>query len=758
MRLFYEAVVKDAISLWFGRTDRFMKPRPVAFHVTILSSLTLLFAVSLATLPVTYGADSMVISEKGQRLTIDTRALVLQLQRAPNGALLLERIALRNSKHNWAAKGHPAGINLNSDPLTLTGFSADQGFQHAGYSALPVPRGGTELQIRLNHTTSKLLATLSITAFPNSPVLDFCLRVQNKGDVPLRNLSRFDPLSLPLAARARPYRAHWVTRNSYALNQADVRNALTVDGGNWNGPNAAGWLAVEDSRQGEFLVAGIEWERHWAFDLLPENDGKNWRLSAGLRRACTLDLAPGATVESPHVFLGLASGNLDDAANTTRDYLLAHVLPPLPANYPYVSYDIWSTEQENVERRILDEADFAARKLGVEVFYHDASWYRDSDVTNKERWGVGLGSYTEDRRKLPNGLRHMSDEVHRLGMKFGLWVCPEMVDVTVQERENIPDDWMTMTNSQFNVQRITGWNPMKMLCTGSPAVGRHFQKNLLRIVDEFKLDWLKWDASGLPGLDIVCNRADHGHQAGNGSQAAVEGKYRILNAVRQKYPALILEQCSYGTRLDYGMGRHGARANWLSDSTAPSSHVRDNVMAAAYVLPGACNYTWIMRDAEVTQPQTPAFLDTMFRSRMMGGFGFGTLHGSLGECVSLYPHDVIEAAVRNVKNYKSYRHLLAQHVYHLSPWGKTNEWQAMQFASRDQREAVVFCFRNGDPKTERQFKLRGLDKRRQYEIVRLNTGAKELARGGDLMRTGPKVMLAGDPQESEILWLKSRRR
>ena len=208
----------------------------------------------------------------------------------------------------------------------------------------------------------------------------------------------------------------------------------------------------------------------------------------------------------------------------------------MPAGFPFVCYDIWSTEEENVEQRILDEARFAAEKLGVEVFYHDASWYRDSDVTNKERWGVGLGSYTEDRRKLPNGLRHLSDVVHGLGMKFGLWVCPEMVDVTVMEREGIPDEWMTKANGQFNVQNIGGWNPMKMLCTGNPAVEQHLRKNLLRITEEFNLDWLKWDASGLPGLDIVCNRADHGHQAGNGSQAAVSGKYRILDALHESIP------------------------------------------------------------------------------------------------------------------------------------------------------------------------------------------------------------------------------
>jgi len=722
---------------------------------TGLTLLTLLFALESDFATVLRAADGVTLSETGRRLTLDTRALVLELELAPEGALLLQSFKLRDSNHDWAMKGMAAGFNLTSELGTLTGCSAGQGFQHAGHVHRLAPRGGTELQINWEHRPAKLLATLLLTAYPEAPVVDLCLRLRNNGTVPLRNFSRFDPLSVALPMRAQPYRAYWVTRNSYALHQAEVQDALSVDGGNWNGPNAAGWLALEDRAQGAFLVAGIEWERHWAFDLRRENDGKALRLSAGLRRACTQDLAPGASLESPHIFLGLARGDLDDAANTTHDYLLVHVLPPLPPNFPFVCYDIWSTEQQNVERRILDEARFAAEKLGVEVFYHDASWYRDSDVTNKERWGVGLGSYTEDRRKLPNGLRHLSDVVHGLGMKFGLWVCPEMVDVTIMEREGIPNDWMTMANGQFNTQNIGGWNPMKMLCTGSPAVEDHLRKNLLRITEDFKLDWLKWDASGLPGLDVVCNRSDHGHQAGNGSQAAVLGKYRILESIHKKYPALILEQCSYGTRLDYGMGRHGARANWLSDSTAPSSHVRDNVMAAAYILPSACNVTWVTRDAEVIKPQTPAFLDTMVRSRMMGGFGFGTLHGSLSECVSLYPSNMIDAAVHNVKDYKTYRHLLAQHVYHLTPWGKTNAWQVMQFAARDQREGVVFFFRNGAPETTAHFKLRGLHSPRNYEILRLNSGASERVPGESLMQSGVEVTLARDPEESEILKVKA---
>jgi alpha-galactosidase len=368
---------------------------------------------------------------------------------------------------------------------------------------------------------------------------------------------------------------------------------------------------------------------------------------------------------------------------------------------------------------------------------------------------VGLGSYVEDPRKFPHGLRHVSDVVHGLGMKFGLWVDPEMVDATFTEGQGIPDKWMTKANGRFNVTTVSSsWNPMRMLCLGDPDVGKYLEKNLLRLVEQDRLDWIKWDASGLPGKNVICDRDDHGHQAGDGSQAAVQGKYRLLDRMHEKFPNLVIEQCSYGTRLDYGMSRHGARVNWLNDSTAPSSHVRDNVMAASYVLPSSCNMTWIMRDDEVTKPQTPAFLDTMFRSRMMGAFGFGTLHGSLSERVSLYPPSVIAAAVRNVRHYKDYRHLLAGHVYHLTPFGKKGRWQGVQFVARGGGEAVAFFFRNGSSEASAHFKPRGLIPGKDYQIVSLNSGLVKTRRGADLVQEGLPVTLDQEPQESEVLWLK----
>ena len=78
------------------------------------------------------------------------------------------------------------------------------------------------------------------------------------------------------------------------------------------------------------------------------------------------------------------------------------------------------------------------------------------------------------------------------------------------------------------------------------------------------------------------------------------------------------------------------------------------------IVPGSCTAI-----PEIQEQKDPALLDTLFRSRMMGLFGFGTLHGKLlTERVSLYPREVLAAARRNIPVYKRYRHLLSEDCYH----------------------------------------------------------------------------------------------
>jgi hypothetical protein len=137
------------------------------------------------------GSHHVNVSESGDRVTLNTGALVLQLELAPDGAVLLQSLKLAHSDYDWAMKNSPVGINLSSDQVNLTGFSAGKGFQQAGHSHKTAPDGGTELQIKLEHPLTKLVATFIITAYPDSPVVDLCLRLKNAGDAPFRNVSRF---------------------------------------------------------------------------------------------------------------------------------------------------------------------------------------------------------------------------------------------------------------------------------------------------------------------------------------------------------------------------------------------------------------------------------------------------------------------------------------------------------------------------------------------------------------------------------------
>jgi alpha-galactosidase len=459
------------------------------------------------------------------------------------------------------------------------------------------------------------------------------------------------------------------------------------------------------------------------------------------------------TLSTPPVFLALAHGDADEAFGVAQTYLKAHVFPKPLANSPWVVYDIWGTESEGVEKALLDEMEIAAG-LGVELFYVDASWYKGSSKKGNGDWGCGLGNYTEDREKYPRGLAHLSEKAHALGMKFGLWVGPNIVDSRLVP-DPIPRKWVAQQDGADRILTIPGWeSTCHQVCLGCGEYIEYLKTNLTPIVSEFRLDWLKWDNSGIPGIPGQCNRADHGHQAGDGSYAALTGQYEIFRHLHEKYPDLVLEQCGYGSRLDYGLART-IRANWLSDASFPSSHVRDNAFVASHIYPSFYNGGWIVKDPELEKTTDPDILDTIYRSRMIGLFGFGTLHGTMPERVSLYPAAVLEAARRNISAYKRYRHLLHGRAYHLfPPPGSPEQWQAIQFASEDGTEAVVLCFRGKSTQSAMRLPVRGLQAGKTYKVALANGNTMRSLTGRQLMRDGLIASLA-KPEMSNIFFLES---
>jgi alpha-galactosidase len=462
-------------------------------------------------------------------------------------------------------------------------------------------------------------------------------------------------------------------------------------------------------------------------------------------------MPPGESMRLPRLFFCAVHGEADDAFRSAQRYLKSNVAPKTLSNWPWVVYDIWGTEPQGVEQALLDEIEPAAA-LGVELFYVDAAWYAGSSRKGNGDWGCGLGNYNDDREKFPRGLAHISQQVHARGMKFGLWVGPNIVDGRLVP-DRIPQPWIAQKNGENRVLRIKSWeSPALQVCLGCHEYVDFLKQNLSRIVREFDLDWLKWDNSGIPGMPGECNRSDHGHQAGDASYASLLGQYEVFEYLHREFPDLVLEQCGFGSRLDLGLAE-SIRANWLSDASFPSGHVRQNVLIASYIYPSSYNGAWVLRDKELESTKTPALLDTIYRSRMMGLFGFGTLHGTLPERVSLFPAEALSAARRNVPIYKRYRRLLQADAYHLfPPAGSAEGWQAIQFTSTDGREGVVLCFRNGSRQASIRLPVKALDRDLNYRLTSANGTEFAARKGAKLLREGLVIQL-NEPEMSDVILL-----
>ncbi len=602
-----------------------------------------------------------------------------------------------------------------------------------------------------------VIASMALQHFSQSPILEFQVEFHNISNKPLTTVTAFGPFRFALRDNLGPLQVHAIRRNEYGLETIPVNGSVSLSGGKWNAPAYGGLLLLEAVGTGEFLLVGIEWERGWRYRVEKDNAG-TW-LSIEVADL-SYDLAADERITTPRIFLGLSHGGVDQAFLDARHYMQKNVFPPPLKNWPWVVYDFWATEAEGVEKALLQEVEFAAR-LGVDVFNLDAAWYTGSSKKGKGDWGCGLGHYTDDREKYPSGLASISKSIHDAGMKVGLWVGPNVVDSRIVG-SLIPRHWIAQLDGKDQSLQPEGWeSPVLQVCLGCREYIEFLKKELSRIVREFQLDWLKWDNSGIPASPAGCTRPDHGHQAGDGSYASLVGQYEIFNYLHTTFPDLVLEQCGYGSRLDYGLART-IRSNWLSDASFPSDRVRQNAIVASHLYPSAYNGAWIVSaDPDLLHSANDsASLDTIYRSRMLSLFGFGTINGQLTERISLFPEPILVAARRNLDVYKRFRHLLQYPCFNLAPPRETaskpkqDQWEAVEFVSPTGDEAVILAFRGGSAQTSLRLPLKGVRSGERYELKFANTSVQHITMNGrDLLSKGIDLSLE-HPHMSEIVSLQ----
>ncbi len=459
-----------------------------------------------------------------------------------------------------------------------------------------------------------------------------------------------------------------------------------------------------------------------------------------------IPLAAGARWQSPAAFTGVYCGDLDDAAGAQHAYLRAAVIPPTAADFPWVQYNTWFAHLIDIDVDILrPEVDLAAQ-LGAEVFVIDAGWWEPSRRTS-DNFTTGLGRWEQSAEKFPGGVRAFADSVRSRGMRFGIWVEPERVDL--RSLGTWKDSWLVrhhdaIVSPAWPPDTVSGW-----LCFGHPDVQAWAIDWISRLVEDTGADWLKWDSNWWG----VCTCTNHSHSATDGEFYQAQGVHIVLAELRRRFPGLMIENCAGGgTRTDFAMLAN-SHVTWLHDSSTPSRRVRFHLAGANYLFPPEMCNTFIVDagDEPLTDPATPAAdIDAIARSRMLGAFGISarlpqwtdTALTSVGSAVAQYKE------IRPILKRGRFYHLLPQTDLQCPNLPLHDEWEAyavIDTTAPGTLQGAIWAFRAPGAPLSAVLRLRGLEPERNYELVDVDTNQSRTAPGAEWLANGLPIDLATRP-------------
>ena len=325
-------------------------------------------------------------------------------------------------------------------------------------------------------------------------------------------------------------RGVWSRENRRGRTGHDGTGLLIAGTGGFGFRSGEGW-AVHAGWSGDHL--------HYA-ERLPEGVSL---LGAGeLLEPGEVVLAQDDTYRTPWVFFSWSGSGLDDASHRLHEHLRARPLPVRP-----VTLNNWeATYFDHGLDRLLELAERAAA-AGIERFVLDDGWFR-----HRRHDRAGLGDWYVDEGVWPDGLHPLADRVRELGMQFGLWFEPEMVNPDSDLAREHPDWILARPERMPPPQRH-----QQVLDLARPEAYAYLLERIDALVREYKLDYIKWDHN----RDI----AEPVHDGAPGVHAQTLATYRLLDELRERHPGLEIESCSSGgARIDYGILARTDRV-WTSD-------------------------------------------------------------------------------------------------------------------------------------------------------------------------------------------------
>jgi alpha-galactosidase len=597
----------------------------------------------------------------------------------------------------------------------------------------PAPR--ETLRVQLTDPAQPFQVTACYRLTPEHDILERWYELENLGTSPVTlDICQFASLHFPVGTQELTYvSGAWArefvlerVKLSQGTRLLESRSLQTGHGPNpvfmLNRPGQA-WEEIGTVYFGALAYSG-SWQM--AFEQLPSGDV---RLHAGYNPFdFELQLEPGEKHVTPALVCGLSAEGWGGASRRLHAFAQERIVPE-PKPRP-VLYNSWEATYFDVNHSGQLALARKAAQLGVELFCVDDGWFgaRHSDR-------AGLGDWVVRPDAFPEGLEPLVREVQRLGMKFGLWVEPEMVNPDSDLYRQHPD-WVLHLPGRPRTEA----RHQLILDFGRTEVVDYIFEQLNRLVETYQLDFFKWDMNRLvtePG-SVAGQALWHNH---------VAAVYRIMDDLRRRHPQLEIQSCSGGGgRIDLGiLGR--TDQVWVSDNTDALERVR---IQEGYSLwyPARCMEAWVTHTHNhLSQRVIP--LSLRFDVAMRGVLGIGSNLNELSET------ELTDYA-GYIAFYKLIRPVVQTGRLHRLERLEDFEASVIEYVLADATAAVysevvrehrIGAFRPTVP-------LKGLHSRAHYRVLDWNQQIVHTASGYELMTLGLPPIETEQASFSRTLYLQ----
>jgi alpha-galactosidase len=390
---------------------------------------------------------------------------------------------------------------------------------------------------------------------PASDVVTFSNRLTNNraGRLDVQWLAA---ATLPLPADAQIVRS-WTGRH----NSEFVEMNEPLARGQWRRENRRG-ITSHDCFPGALVFGSsavtygvqLAWSGNHVQSIEWMGDGRfHWQMGEWLAPG-EVRLAEGESIETPELLATCSVAGADGVAQNFHTAIRKRIVWPGGSMRPRpVHLNTWEGFYFDHDLDALFNLADRAADVGIERFVLDDGWFqgRDDDTSS-------LGDWLPDARKYPDGLAPLANHVVKLGMEFGLWVEPEMVNPDSDLFRAHPD-WSLQTAGR---PLITGRNQLVLDLT-QDAVSNYLFDALSGLLSALPISYLKWDHNR--DLTTAGRTPLYRRQ--------VFATYRLMSRLRAAFPDVEIESCAGGGgRIDAGIIRHTHRF-WTSDCIDAVSRV-----------------------------------------------------------------------------------------------------------------------------------------------------------------------------------------